>query len=404
MPDPGPRCRLAYAQLATMGTSSVVADLILVLFPIPVVLRSRMSFRRYGCGIECLSFGAFLHRFADQSLARKIVLILLFGLSLGTTATTLYRMPTLVYRFGNQQYRTLCASIEIFIATAASNILVLGSFTQERPPKKPRFRVVSSITSIGRPPGQPEQRPTDNESEGANRSAGVYTESAVEDAEVAHIARPSSITVNRVRSKIGPMVQVNRLDWPLPSPPISQSPYERHEILPAPMLPSLSTPSPTNPSTVSTAGVTFFDVGGLLEEGGGGGPPASVSSTPIIDLYASTPIVDYYAGSPTPEMMPMEFSELHPSAVPKITLQDLGGLLSHPRATPDLQASPPHSSASVSEVSTEDEPYHPIAADGPIRPRRVETSEFSHYAPSRPFSFEPLNDVGGLLSAYNRNR
>lgn len=374
VPDPGPRCRLAYAQLATMGTSSVVADLILVLFPIPVVLRSRMSFRR------------------------KLVLILLFGLSLGTTATTLYRMPTLVYRRGNQQYRTLCASIEIFIATSASNILVLGSFSQERPPKKPRFRVVSSIASIAR---APEQRPTDGESEGATRGVGVYMDPAVEDAEVAHIARPSSITVNRVRAKMGPMVQVNRLDWPLPSPPISQSPYERHEILPAPMLPSLSTPSPTNPSTVSTAGMTFFDVGGLLEDGGA---PASVSSTPIIDLYTSTPIVDYYAGSPTPEMMPMEFSELHPSAAPKITLQDLGGLLSHPKATPDLQASPPQSSVSASEVSTEDEPYHPIAADGPIRPRRVETSEFSHYAPSRPFSFEPLNDLGGLLSAYNRTR
>ncbi len=46
IPDPGPQCRLAYAQLATMGTANVLTDLILVMLPIPIILSSIMTVRR----------------------------------------------------------------------------------------------------------------------------------------------------------------------------------------------------------------------------------------------------------------------------------------------------------------------------------------------------------------------
>lgn len=47
-PDPGPECRLGYAQLATMGTSSVLMHLLLVGIPIPIIVKSRMTLKRSG--------------------------------------------------------------------------------------------------------------------------------------------------------------------------------------------------------------------------------------------------------------------------------------------------------------------------------------------------------------------
>lgn len=46
-PDPGPKCRLGYAQLATMGTANVITDLILVSLPVPIIVRSSMCLKRY---------------------------------------------------------------------------------------------------------------------------------------------------------------------------------------------------------------------------------------------------------------------------------------------------------------------------------------------------------------------
>ena len=46
VPDPGAQCRQAYAQLLTMGTANVLTDLLLVLFPIPIILRSAMKLMR----------------------------------------------------------------------------------------------------------------------------------------------------------------------------------------------------------------------------------------------------------------------------------------------------------------------------------------------------------------------
>lgn len=47
VPNPGPRCRLAYGQLATMGAANVVTSLILVVLPIPIILGSQMTGKRY---------------------------------------------------------------------------------------------------------------------------------------------------------------------------------------------------------------------------------------------------------------------------------------------------------------------------------------------------------------------
>ena len=46
VPDPGPKCRQGVAQLITMGASDIITDVLLVIFPIPIVIKSNMAFRR----------------------------------------------------------------------------------------------------------------------------------------------------------------------------------------------------------------------------------------------------------------------------------------------------------------------------------------------------------------------
>lgn len=115
-PDPGPQCRQGIAQLVTFAVCNVLTDLLLVFFPIPIILRSAMP------------------------LKRKVQLVLLFSLSLAVVATTLYRVPRIIWKNGSQQYRSLVASVELLFATSAANALVLGSFVRDRGVKKHKFR------------------------------------------------------------------------------------------------------------------------------------------------------------------------------------------------------------------------------------------------------------------------
>ena len=125
-PDPGAKCRQGYAQLLTMGTVNVITDLLLVIFPIPIIIRSRMGVKR------------------------KIQLVLLFAGSLLPAGTTLFRIPNIIDRHGSQQYRSLLASIEILFATAVANALVLGSFVRDKGVKKQRWKFGSMSDSIDR--------------------------------------------------------------------------------------------------------------------------------------------------------------------------------------------------------------------------------------------------------------
>ena len=93
VPDPGGRCRQGYAQLLTMGTCDIDTDILLVVFPIPIIIRSKMGVKR------------------------KIQLVLLFSASLLPAGTTMYRLPNILDRHGSQQYRSLLASVEILFAT-----------------------------------------------------------------------------------------------------------------------------------------------------------------------------------------------------------------------------------------------------------------------------------------------
>ncbi|EHK22235.1 uncharacterized protein TRIVIDRAFT_54271 [Trichoderma virens Gv29-8] len=116
LPDPGGQCRQGYVQLITMATCNILTDLMLVIFPIPIIVQSHMPLRR------------------------KIQLLILFSLNLSVVAVTLYRVPRIIDVNGRQQYRSLLASVELIFATASANALVLGSFVRDRGVKKQKPR------------------------------------------------------------------------------------------------------------------------------------------------------------------------------------------------------------------------------------------------------------------------
>ncbi|KAJ9627022.1 hypothetical protein H2203_003482 [Taxawa tesnikishii (nom. ined.)] len=124
VPDPGPRCRQGFAQLITMGVADIITDILLVAFPIPIVLRSKMSVKR------------------------KISLVALFSLSICLIGITGTRVPEVIAKRGRQQYRTVWASCEILASAAVSNALILGSFVRDRGVKRNRYRRGSTLDSI----------------------------------------------------------------------------------------------------------------------------------------------------------------------------------------------------------------------------------------------------------------
>lgn len=138
LPDPGGQCRQGYAQLITASACNILTDLLLVVFPIPIIM------------------------FSHQALKRRIQLALLFSMSLGVVGVTLYRLIRVLDAHGSQQLRSLLASVELFFATIAANALVLGSFVRDRGVKKNKFRGGSLVDSMDRPSIARSRRPTVN--------------------------------------------------------------------------------------------------------------------------------------------------------------------------------------------------------------------------------------------------
>ncbi|KAH7328315.1 hypothetical protein B0I35DRAFT_403706 [Stachybotrys elegans] len=127
LPDPGGRCRQGYAQMLTMAACNVLTDIMLAVFPIPLIVGSHLTIKK------------------------KVQLILLFSLGISVVGVTLYRVPRILREDGRQQYRSLLASVELLFATASSNSLVLGSFVRDRGLKKQKARRQSLADSFDRP-------------------------------------------------------------------------------------------------------------------------------------------------------------------------------------------------------------------------------------------------------------
>ncbi|CRG89240.1 hypothetical protein PISL3812_06276 [Talaromyces islandicus] len=122
-PDPGPQCRLGYANLLTMGVCDILTDFFLVALPVSLFVTSAMTIKR------------------------KIQLTALFASSFVLVAITGYRVPSVIRRDGLQSFRSLLASLEILAATAVSNFVVIGSFVRDRGLKKAKFKRPQGLLS-----------------------------------------------------------------------------------------------------------------------------------------------------------------------------------------------------------------------------------------------------------------
>ena len=123
VPDPGPQCRQGLVQLLVMGVCDIITDVVLIAFPIPVVLRSKMP------------------------LHKKLSLISLFLVSGVLIGITGYRIPSTINRHADQPYRSLIASLEILAAAFVANVVIIGSFIRDKGVKKAKFNPTTSAAS-----------------------------------------------------------------------------------------------------------------------------------------------------------------------------------------------------------------------------------------------------------------
>jgi hypothetical protein len=284
VPDPGGQCRQGYAQLLTMGTANVVTDILLVVFPIPIIIRSQMTVKR------------------------KIQLVLLFSTSLLPAGTTLYRIPTIIDRHGSQPYRSLLASVEILFAATVANALILGSFVRDRGVKKHRWKLGSQTDSLERTTSR--RGPTVHNwgsDEDLVRDLGIGLNPHLRGAAF-NVPRPAPMAV---AGNIP--VRKGQPDWAFA--PQKRDSDDDMEFLERPEMAGDIHAAPRK--------VSFFDVGGLLEEDA---PPRGSSARTETDGESSM------HGGHTETTWPLHEDGLSPPPPPRrggssALLQDLGGLL-----------------------------------------------------------------------------
>lgn len=332
-PDPGGHCRQGFAQLLTMGICNVFTDLLLVFFPIPIILLSQMGPKR------------------------KIQLVLLFGLSIVPVVLSLYRMPAIINRRGQQQYRSVWASIEILAATGVANALVLGSFVRDRGVKKVKWKYGSASDSVPR--------------SASRRGTGTAIWGSDEDLvrDIGLGLDPQLRSSDRTTPRIAPMATAANV-------PIMKSPshhIDQNWQFPAKDIDigeardfQLTSDSCQPPSTPSRQ-VSFFDVSNLLGDASDQQPPRH---TPSITSDGAS--VRY----PPSELSSSSLSPTNTRRSSHLRLQDLGGLLKagprDPRGGQRIERSPSGWGIELQSIPQHDELEH------------------SHSTPS-------LQDVGGLL-------
>ena len=344
VPDPGGSCRQGYAQLLTMGTANVITDLLLVLFPIPIIIRSKMG------------------------VTRKIQLVILFAGSLLPAGTTLFRIPKIIDRHGSQQYRSLMASIEILFATAVANALVLGSFIRDKGLKKQRWKLGSVSESVERTISR---RGTVARHWGSDedlvRDLGLGVEPELRGSP-GSTPRPAPMAVAGNHPVKGQ--REAEPDWQFPEERSSTS--EELDLIK--IQEGNHTPDGAS-STLTPRKVSFFDVGGLLEEDSQRRRVSSTRTTTDTDGESSshalqwTPSYDHGL-SPAP-----------PRRGSSALLQDIGGLLG-PRTQRKQSTFRSYELQTILQEQPPASPSHNASPQAQISRQQTTLS---------------LQDVGGLL-------
>jgi len=336
VPNPGAKCRQGYAQLLTMGTVNVITDLLLVIFPIPIIIKSQMGMKR------------------------KIQLVLLFSASLLPAGTTLYRIPKIIDRDGSQQYRSLLASIEILFATAVANALVLGSFVRDRGVKKQRWKFGSMTDSMERTASR---RGTATRHWGSDedlvRGLGLGVDPDLRDSAPTPRPAPMAVSGNAPSKR-------RSSDWHFAgersdtSDEIDFMKGDQHS-------------QADMSSIMGQRKVSFFDVGGLLE-----GDQPSQRSTRTLDTDAESSTFSAAQSNYSHELGGLSPpSSSSPRKGSSAFLQDIGGLLG-----PKTSRQQPTRGYELQTIHQERSPQ--------ITPVHAPVLSRQHTAMS-------LQDVGGLL-------
>ena len=339
-PDPGGRCRQGYAQLLTMGTANVISDLMLVLFPIPIIIGSQMGMKR------------------------KLQLVSLFAGSLLPVGMTLYRIPNIIFKDGSQQYRSLLASVEILFATAVANALVLGSFVRDKGVKKQRWKFGSMSDSIERTTSRRETTARQwGSDEDLVRDLGLGVDPALRGEAPKPRAPPMATSglapQNRSQSGV-------EEDWNFPRESDGSGETIYHK----------TSEGATTPSDVVTPRkISFFDVGGLLDSD----QIRRISSTRTTDTDGESSIQG--AQSNWSHEYDSGLSPAPPRRGSVALLQDIGGLLG-----PRPQRNRPERGY---ELQT-------ILREAPSTDTRTPSQPIT-----RQLTSLSLQDVGGLLSSNN---
>ncbi|KAF8863941.1 hypothetical protein BDZ45DRAFT_582773 [Acephala macrosclerotiorum] len=116
VPDPGPACRTGSAHLYTMGVLNIVTNLVLIIFPIPIIWKAKIS------------------RKQKASIMARLALPLL------SIVFIAYSLPHITHHHFSQQARSLLASLDILLSTFISNAVVLFSLLADRGYKKSKYR------------------------------------------------------------------------------------------------------------------------------------------------------------------------------------------------------------------------------------------------------------------------
>jgi hypothetical protein len=370
VPDPGPKCRQGYAHLLTMGTTDIITDILLVIFPISIIMRSNMK------------------------LKRKLHLVALFSISLMLIGITGTRIPLVIERRGLQQFRTVFASSEILAATFVSNAIVLGSFLRDKGVKKAKYRGGSTSDSLDRRSST--RRHTLQQwgsDEDLARSLGYRTnpELAEPTDNAPRIAPVADLGLLSGHGASAPFPDAN---WQFPKRESRASESSGDSEL-KPTTAELPLPSPRGGRRVS-----FYDVGGLIETG----PHSSMAPSPTDSITAQDFAAPYprrgsrasssiipngrpYPASPRRASRISQQSQEHEmSRRPNQQLADAGGLLSESN---DASAEENQTSSLTTPASLSQSNIQPHT-----RPPRTRHQSQPHI----PTIIDIPQDAGGLLS------
>lgn len=315
LPDPGGRCRQGYAQLLTMAVCNVFTDLLLIICPVPIIVRSTMSTKR------------------------KAQLVMLFSLSLAPIGVTIYRVPHIINEQGSQQSRSLYASIELLFATAAANALVLGSFVRDRGVKKRKYKYdsVAVASTIDRSSASESRRPTVLKHWGSDedlvRDMGYAVKPELRESQPTGNENPVFTPAPIATTKL----HEDMTSWQFPGANRASAAQSDDPLISSDPVPSVRS------NSTATRRVSFFDYGGLLDDVGPTSRRGSYLSSKDIPVGLTTT-------HPSPAVQASGNGLRRGSAA---LLQDLGGFLS-PLTSIQPKAKPKPPSLEPIEQSTQE--------------------------------------------------